>query len=314
MNVTSGSGPSRDSGAVGGFLNINKGPGLTSTDVVRRVKRLTGQRKVGHGGTLDPDATGVLPVCLGIATRFVEAIIDGGKSYSVTVRLGAATDTYDASGQVTRESDASHITRADVEAVLGRFRGRIEQVPPMYSALKLGGRPLYEIARAGGTVERAPRRVDVHRLELVQWSPPDFQVEVDCGRGFYARSLANDIGEELQNAAHMLTLERRRAGPFRIEDAITLDALERMVKLGNWEQALYAPDFVLEDLPKVVLDPVGEEMICHGQAVPATGRTVVAATAGALARMYSTEGRFLALARYDVAGPWWRPEKVVAPA
>jgi tRNA pseudouridine55 synthase len=314
MNVTPDNGPPRDNGAVSGFLNINKGPGLTSTDVVRRVKRLTLQRKVGHGGTLDPDATGVLPVCLGVATRFVEAIINGGKSYSMTVRLGAATDTYDASGRVTRESDPSRISRTDVEAVLDRFRGRIDQVPPMYSALKLGGRPLYEIARAGGTVERAPRSVEVHRLDLIRWSPPEFQVEVDCGRGFYARSLANDIGEELHNAAHMLTLERRRAGPFRIEDAVTLDDLERMVKLGNWAQAVYPPDFVLEDLPKVVLDPVGEEMIRHGRAVPATGRIVVAATAGALARIYSTEGDFLALARYDPAGPWWRPVKVVAPA
>lgn len=308
MNATPGSAPAS------GFLNINKEGGLTSTDVVRRVKRLTGQRKVGHGGTLDPDATGVLPVCLGIATRFVEAIIEGGKSYSMTVRLGTATDTYDASGKVTRESDPSHISRADVEAVLSSFRGMIDQVPPMYSALKVGGRPLYEIARAGGTVDRAARKVDVRRLDLVKWSPPDFLVEVDCGRGFYARSLANDIGEVLHSAAHMLALERRRSGPFRIEDAITLDVLERMVKLGNWTEALFPPDFVLGDIPKVVVDPIGEEMIGHGQAVPATGKAAVGIAAGAPARMYSSEGRFLALVRYDPAGPWWRPEKVVAPA
>lgn len=300
--------------AASGFLNINKDPGLTSTGVVRRVKRLTGQRKVGHAGTLDPDATGVLPICLGRATRFVEAIVDGGKVYSMTVRLGTDTDTYDSSGRVTRESDPSRVRREDVEAALDRFRGEIDQVPPMFSALKIGGRPLYEIARTGATVERAPRRVLVNRLELTGWSPPEFDLEVECGRGFYARSLANDIGEALDNAAHMAALVRRRAGPFRIEDSITLEDLERMVKLGNWTDVLHPADFVLQDLPKVVLDPLAEEQLRHGQPVLATPASGMGMAPGARARMYSSEGLFLALARYDPSGSRWRPEKVISAA
>lgn len=299
---------------VSGFLNINKEPGLTSTGVVRRVKRLTAQRKVGHAGTLDPDAAGVLPVCLGRATRFAEAVVNAGKVYSMTVRLGAATDTYDSSGRTIRESDPSVVTRQDVEAVLDRFRGEIAQVPPMFSALKMGGRPLYEIARTGATVDRAPRKVQVRRLDLVGWSPPEFVLEVECGRGFYARSLANDIGEALKSAAHMAALVRRRAGPFRIEDSITLDDLERMVKLGNWTEALHPADFVLQDLPKVVLDPLAEEQLKHGQMVPASGASGGDKEPGSSARMYSSEGVFLALARYDPSGPWWRPDKVISAA
>jgi tRNA pseudouridine55 synthase len=298
----------------GGFLNVNKARGYTSTDVVRRVKRLTGQRKIGHCGTLDPDATGVLAVCLGSATRFAEAVVDAGKTYRLTVRLGAATNTYDASGTVTREADASAVTRRDVEAVLERFRGEIRQVPPMFSALKLGGRPLYELARRGIEVERVPRTVRVDRLELVEWAAPEFTVEVECGRGFYARSMANDIGEALGNAAHMTALERRRAGPFRIEDSMTIEGLEAVVKLGNWTESLLPPDFVLQDLPKVVLDPLAEEQLVHGQTIPAAERTAAGLEPGTTARMYSSEGRFLALARYDSAGPWWRPYKVIAAA
>jgi tRNA pseudouridine55 synthase len=298
--------------AVDGFLNVNKARGPTSTEVVRRVKRLTGQRKVGHAGTLDPEATGVLPVCIGRATRFAEAVVDAGKLYAMTVRLGASTDTYDASGAVTREADPSGIDRAAVEAALTRFRGEVDQVPPMYSALKRDGRPLYEIARAGGTVERAPRRVSIRRLELTGWSPPDIDLEVESGRGFYARSLANDLGEALGNAAHMLSLERRRAGPFLIEDSVTLDRFEELVKLGNWTEVLRPPDFVLGGLPRVELDPLAEEHLLHGQPVPATRVAPGSLAPGDRARVYSSDGRFLALARYDPAGPWWRPDRVVA--
>jgi len=290
-----------------GFLNVNKDRGVTSTDVVRQVKRLTVQRKVGHCGTLDPDATGVLPVCIGRATRFVEAVVNAGKDYLMKVRLGVATDTYDGSGVVVREADPRNIGRADVEAVLERFRGETSQLPPMYSAIKVGGRPLYELARAGATVERTPRRVTVTSLELVEWEHPEFVLSIECGRGFYARSLANDIGEALGNAAHMSGLERRRAGPFRIEDSITLDGFERMVKLGNWRDALRPPDFVLDHLPGIVLDPLAEEQLRHGQVVPARDFNDRGTGQVARARMYSIDGVFLALARYDPAGPWWRP-------
>lgn len=296
----------------GGFLNINKDPGLTSTEVVRRVKRLTRQRKVGHGGTLDPAASGVLPICIGGASRLVDAVVDAGKSYLMTVRLGIATDSYDASGSVTSERDPSAITRDQVLAVLERFSGEIDQVPPMFSALKREGRPLYELARAGVSVERTPRKVVIERINLLAWSPPEFVLSVECGRGFYARSLAHDIGVALDNAAHLSSLVRNRAGPFRIEDSITLARLEEMVKLGNWQAALLPPDFVLEDLAAIVLDPLSEEHFLHGQPVAASGELARTSAEGRSVRAYSREGRFLALARYDSAGPWWRPTKVIA--
>lgn len=206
---------------------------MTSAQVVRMVKRLTRSSKVGHAGTLDPEASGVLPVCLGFGCRFVDAVIGSGKQYRMNVRLGAATTTYDVEGDVVRRADPSAVDRAAFELVLERFRGQIEQVPPMFSALKRDGKPLYELARAGVTVDRAPRSVLISRLELVAWGSPDVELEVECGRGFYARSLANDIGDALGNAAHLAGLVRTRAGPFRIEEAVSVAELEQMVNLGN---------------------------------------------------------------------------------
>ncbi|MBM3959551.1 MAG: tRNA pseudouridine(55) synthase TruB [SAR202 cluster bacterium] len=296
---------------VHGFLNLNKERGMTSTQVVRVVKRLTRARKVGHGGTLDPEASGVLPVCLGQACRFVDAVIGAGKEYRMTVRLGQATSTYDAEGEVTRTADASVVDRASFEAVLERFRGQIQQVPPMYSALKRAGRPLYELARSGVTVERAPRPVSITKLVLARWANPDVELVVECGRGFYARSLANDIGEALGSAAHLAGLVRTRSGPFRIEESVSVAELERMVNLGNWSERLLPSDFVLGGLRSIVLDPLLEEKVSHGSPVPVAAWTETDAVDGDRVRLYSTEGRFLALARYDPAGPSWRPEKVI---
>lgn len=301
---------------VSGFLNIDKGPGMMSMDVLRRIKRMTGLKKVGHGGTLDPDATGVLPVCVGRATRFIDLVVDGHKQYTMTVRLGTTTDTYDASGTVTTRCDPSSITREQVETALDAFRGEIEQIPPMYSAIKYKGRRLYKLAREGIEVERAPKRLTVTSLELTEWSPPDFVLEVVCGRGFYARSLAHDLGHALHGAAHLLNLVRGRVGPFRLGDSVTLDELEKRVKLGNWLELMYPVDFVLEHLPAIVVDPLNEEHIRQGRPVRAGvgGRNDLQQEGGQRARIYGSEGELIAVARYDPSGPWWRPEKVVSPA
>jgi tRNA pseudouridine55 synthase len=299
---------------VSGFLNINKVPGMTSMDVLRTLKRLTGQAKVGHGGTLDPDAAGVLPVCMGRATRFIDLVVDGHKQYTMTVRLGEATDTYDASGEVTATSDSSSITRARVEAELAAFRGEIEQVPPMYSAIKQQGQPLYKLARRGVEVERQPRSVTVVSLTMSDWSPPEFTLEVECGRGFYARSLAHDLGLAMGGAAHLLSLVRGRVGPFGLDDSSTPDEFEARVKLGNWQELLYPVDFVLTHLPALVVNPLNEEQVSNGQPFRAAGHDVHEPGPGQKARIYSREGHLVAIARYDPAGSWWRPERVINPA
>jgi len=301
---------------VHGFLNINKEPGETSTGVVRAVKRITGCRKVGHGGTLDPRAAGVLPICLGQATRFADAALLGSKVYTMTVRLGVATDTYDAAGKPTVRCDPSAITEDRVADVLDRFRGPIQQVPPMYSALKREGRRLYELAREGVEVDRPPRRVEVHSLELVDWSPPDFVLDVECGRGFYARSLAHDVGIALSSSAHLAALVRRRSGPFVIEDAVTLGTLEEAAARGEWRSLLFSVDSALLQLRAVVLDPLQTEGVRHGQPVSASalGGPPSELQEGERIRAYSRDGELVAVMAYSSRGFLWRPDKVIATA
>ena len=294
-----------------GFLNIDKEAGETSTGVVRAVKRITGCRKVGHGGTLDPRAGGVLPICLGQATRFADAALLGTKAYTMTVRLGVATDTYDAAGETTVTCDASSVTRSQVAAVLDRFRGPIQQVPPMYSALKREGRRLYELAREGIEVERAPRPVQVHSLELVEWSPPDFILDVECGRGFYARSLAHDIGIALDGAAHLAALVRSRSGPFQIEDAATLGVLDEAAARGEWRSLLFPMDSALRGLCAIVLDPLQTEQVRHGQQV-SLGHLLSTPEDGEQARAYDRDGELVAIMSCSASGSLWRPVKVIA--
>lgn len=302
--------------SLNGYLNINKRRGMTSMDVLRRLKRLTGQRKIGHGGTLDPDAEGVLPVALGRATKFLEYVVGHHKAYTMGVRLGVATDTYDAAGEVTCRRDPSRIRREDVEDALGRFRGQIAQVPPMYSALKRSGTPLYKLARRGIEVEREAREVEVFSIKMVCWSPPELTIEVECGRGFYARSLAHDLGGALDNGAHLVSLVRTRVGPFLLQDATSLEELEHAEKLGNWREALLPIDFPLGHLRRVVVDELAVERIRHGQAVRASERVSPAPppAPGELACLCAKDGGMVAMARFDPSGPWWKPEKVVSPA
>jgi tRNA pseudouridine55 synthase len=270
------------------------------------VKRLSGERRVGHAGTLDPAATGVLPVCLGRATRVVRFIMGGPKTYLARVELGVTTDTYDADGQVVSQADPSHIDRPAVEAALESFHGEITQTPPMYSAVKHGGRPLYELARAGLTVARQSRKVTVHRLEMVEWRPSRFTLEVTCGRGTYIRSLAHDLGQALGCGAHLVTLARTRYGPFDIQTAVPLPRLEAAFQRGDWNEFLYPVDFVLQDYPAVVIDEEGETAMRNGQIIHPGD--IVPASAE-LCRAYSEDRRFLGILRRLPEGSW-HPEKV----
>ena len=215
-------------GGLSGILLVDKPEGWTSHDVVGRLRRMTGQRRIGHSGTLDPMATGLLVVFLGRATRAVEFAEGHDKGYTALLRPGVVTDTLDTTGRVLVTS-AQRPTRAELEAALERFRGDIEQLPPMYSAIKQGGKKLYEIARAGGEVERKPRPVTIYRLECTgEREDGDFELEVECSKGTYIRTLCDDIGRELGCGACMSGLRRTRAGGFDVKDAHTLEEIERL--------------------------------------------------------------------------------------
>jgi tRNA pseudouridine55 synthase len=291
---------------VHGILNLRKPPGKTSMDVSRLVKRLTGERKVGHGGTLDPMASGVLPILLGQATHMMDYLIEGTKGYEAQVLLGVETDTLDATGKVTRQADASGITRAKVEAALQGFRGAIRQVPPMYSALKRGGERLYEMARAGVEVPREPREVEVFHLQLLAWEPPTFTLMVECGRGVYIRSLARDLGEALGCGAHLTALVRHRTGPFTLEDAVAPEELTG----GSWQGLVYSPDFVVSQLRAAVVGRPAEGFLRHGRQVALGRRGELLALHGEMCRVYSLDGRFLALVRFDRPTGLWQPIRV----
>ena len=297
--------------AIDGILNIDKPYGATSMDVVRRIKRASGQRRVGHGGTLDPVATGVLPICLGQATRMMEDLINGGKTYRADVELGTATDTYDALGEATARADASGVSVGDVERALEGFVGDIRQAPPMYSALKRDGKRLYELARAGVEVEREARPVVVHGITLQGWTPPIATIEVRCGRGFYMRSLAHDLGQALGCGGHLKTLERLRCGGFSVSDAVSIDEMEERFADGSWRDVTHAPDVALLGLRAVIVGKRGEDMIRNGRAVDGAAGDSPPID-GERGRAYSVDGRFLATLAYDGGLRRWRPEKVFA--
>jgi tRNA pseudouridine55 synthase len=284
-----------------GILNLDKPKGMTSHDVIRQVRRVTGIRKVGHSGTLDPMATGVLLVCVGRATRLTEYMLSGDKSYRAVVRLGVETDTYDADGRVISSRPVG-ISREEVEAALHEFSGSIDQVPPMYSAIKHKGRPLYAIARRGLTVEREPRQVRISRVTMVGWSPPEFTFEVVCSAGTYVRSLAHDLGQRLGCGAHLTGLVRCRSGRFELEDAIPL----RELAPDNWKRHLQPMDAAVGDLPILMLSHGAAQQLIQGQSIPWRPEHPVAK----LARAHTENGGFFAIVRPSEDGTRWSPHKV----
>ena len=272
-------------------------------EAVRAVKRLTRERRVGHGGALDPLAEGVLPILFGTAARVMEFLVDSPKVYRAGVVLGAVTDTYDATGTVLRQED--------IEKALADFRGLIYQVPPMFSALKREGKRLYDLARTGVVVPRKPRKVQVFRLEIVEWAAPALTLEVECGRGMYIRALAHDIGQSLGCGAHLASLRRLRAGPFTAEAAVSLEGLRTAVEAGTWTDLLYSPDFPVLHLRAAVVGPQAEAALRHGQGVPLGQDRFANLPYGERCRVYTLDGRFLAIARYEKARGLWHPEKVL---
>ena len=293
--------------SIDGILNLDKPKGKTSFDVVALVRRLSGERRVGHAGTLDPEATGVLPVFLGQGTRLFEYLADEAKVYRAEIELGIATDTYDATGKITWRGDISSLTREQVETTVSSFVGFIDQTPPMYSAVKHKGVPLYRLARAGVEVPRKTRKVEISQLRIVDWQPPLLTLEVECSRGTYIRSLAHDLGQRLGCGAHLKNLVRLKSGPFDIKDAISIPRLEAAFTQGNWTQFLQPIDGAVLHLPAITVSEEDEKAIMNGRPL-ASG--IEKGTTAKLRRAYSSDGRFIAILSYNDEAGYWKPEKV----
>ena len=234
-----------------GLINIYKEPGFTSNDVVAKLRGILRQKKIGHTGTLDPDAVGVLVVCLGTGTKLVEMLTDHDKEYIAVVRLGVTTDTQDMSGQILEESEVN-ITREELREAVAAFVGDYDQVPPMYSAVKVGGRKLYELAREGKEIERKPRKIHIDAITILDDSHLEsdhlFTIEVKCSKGTYIRTLCHDIGLRLGCGAAMQHLTRTRVGAFNLESAVTLSQVEQMRDDGTLEEHIQSPEFIFRDL------------------------------------------------------------------
>ena len=299
-----------------GILNINKPRGKTSFSIVAIVRRLSGERRVGHAGTLDPEATGVLPVCIGKATRIVEFLMDTTKTYHAEVELGVTTDTYDATGKVIQQGDIVGIDRQQVETALESFHGEIIQIPPMYSAVKHNGRPLYELARAGRTVEREGRPIEIHNLELLEWNTPVATIEVVCGKGTYIRSLAHDLGQVLGCGAMLRNLTRLRCGFFSIEDSVSLPELEDAFGCGQWQKYLYSIDSILSHWKAWTVSDEIAQAIRNGQSVELGdeagngGEVLSTPSSDNRCLAYTSDGILLALMHFEPELGRWQPDKV----
>jgi tRNA pseudouridine55 synthase len=276
---------------VNGILVIDKPMGVTSNGILQQVKRLYGAAKAGHTGALDPLATGVLPLCFGEATKFSQMMLDSDKAYITTARLGIRTETGDSEGAVVEEKPVPALTEADVEAVLARFRGPIEQVPSMYSALKHQGRPLYEYAREGIEIERPARPVTIHELTLLAVRENELDLAVSCTKGTYIRSLVEDIGDALGCSAHVSALRRTMASGYTLEAAHDVGTLEAMRERGeSLDGLLLPPDSALTMFPEVHLSGPSLVSILNGQPVRMTDQSLEG-----LVRLYGNRG-FVGLA------------------
>jgi tRNA pseudouridine55 synthase len=286
--------------SLSGLLVIDKPVGPTSHDVVGRVRRLVGARRVGHAGTLDPLASGVLLVCVGGATRFVEYLVGLDKVYAAIVRLGQTTTTYDAEGEVTAERPVT-VTADEIAGALDAFRGTIRQRVPPYSAVKRGGQPLYKLARRGETIDLPEREVTIHALALFAYEPPLLTLRVACSSGTYIRSLAHDLGQVLECGGHVTALRRTAVGRFTLGDSVGLDSLTP----ENIAYYLLPPAAAVGHLPRVAFGDEDATRLGHGQRVPAPEE----ATAGDTAA-FGLDGRFLGIV--VVEDGEWRPRKMVS--
>ncbi len=286
-----------------GLIIVDKPVGPTSHSVVHVVRRGTGVRKVGHAGTLDPRASGVLVLCLGAATRLSEYLSAGTKRYEAVVRFGRSTDTYDGDGQIVRDTGQTPGLEA-IRSVLPEFTGVLEQMPPAYSAIKLKGKKAYQLARAGKDVDLEPRQVTIYTLVPVSYEAPDLTLEISCSAGTYVRSLANDLGERLATGAYLAALRRTQAGMFTLAQAVSLEDLQAGFDDGSWAKHVLPAVDALPDLPLVEVDSGGMELVRHGRQVPAGGPVE------GLARAVDASGILVAILEGNPQENVWLPKKV----
>ena len=284
---------------INGIVNIYKEKGYTSHDVVAVLRKVVGQKKIGHTGTLDPDATGVLPVCLGRATKVCELLTDHDKTYEALLLLGKTTDTQDISGEVLEERNPGDLTEEEVCSCIESFIGEYDQIPPMYSALKVNGKKLYELAREGKTVERKSRRVQIHGIRILEMNLPYVRMKVDCSKGTYIRTLCHDIGEKLQVGGCMEELERTKVGRFLKEDAVTLDEVRQKMEQGEGAELFTPLDQIFAELPAVTVTDAKAWMSYNGNDLPE--RFLLEKeewTDGQEVRVYDSRKNFIGLYQY----------------
>lgn len=278
-----------------GIINIYKEKGFTSFDVVAKLRGILHIKKIGHTGTLDPDAEGVLPVCIGKATKVCELLTDKDKTYRAVVKLGVTTDTLDLSGKI-RSQVKSHICREELQAAAEQFVGEISQIPPMYSAIKINGKRLYQLAREGKTVERKPRNVVIHSLEIIHFSEEnqEFTMEVSCSKGTYIRTLCDDIGQKLGCGAAMKELLRTKVGPFVLDEAVTLQEVEKKRNQGLLPTLIRPIDSVFIAYEKCAVSEDGMKILVNGNKLPQNMLSYLAKD-GEKVRVYGADQKFYAI-------------------
>jgi tRNA pseudouridine55 synthase len=288
-----------------GALVIDKPVGMTSHDVVKVIRGGTGIRRAGHTGTLDPRASGVLVVLIGPAVRLSEFLSASDKRYQAIIRFGVATDTYDTEGkQVGETKSVDHITESDIQNLLRNYEGKIAQVPPAHSAIKINGQKAYDLARKGEEVDLESKMIDVYNLELLEWAPPEAVIDVYASSGTYVRSLANDLGNDLGVGAHLTGLRRTKNGQFTLRDAVRMQELKESFEAGDWYKHLIPAADTLADWPTVDLSPEDTEKIKHGHKIPADPG------ASGWARGLSEQGDLIALLEVPEGEQSWQPRKV----
>ncbi|HZF39390.1 MAG TPA: tRNA pseudouridine(55) synthase TruB [Blastocatellia bacterium] len=319
-------------GSKDGVLVIDKPEGLTSHDVVARVRKILGTRRVGHAGTLDPFATGVLVVCVNRATRLAQFLTGDDKEYVATMRLGFATDTGDLTGTPkTPVTDAAHVTSNKVQETFSRFLGPIKQIPPMYSAKKIGGVKLYEMARRGEEIERAPIAVEIKKLELLdptddsgqaqanaQTAPAEFSFRVVCSSGTYIRALAEEIGATLGVGAHLTRLRRTRSGSLSLDNAVTLEELSDLLRSGQGDQVMRSMADAIA-MPTVQIGPENRKRVSHGRSIEHPAEELAEEIEGcranyangALAKLCDKKNQLIAIAEFDSDKTLWHPRVVL---
>ena len=295
---------------INGILNVYKEAGFTSHDVVAKLRGICRQRKIGHTGTLDPEAVGVLPVCLGSGTKLCDMLTDKSKEYEAVLLLGQVTDTQDVTGTVLEEHEVTADEEQAVEAIRS-FVGAYEQIPPMYSALKVNGKRLYELARAGKEVERKGRPVEIHSIEILSVSLPEITFRVACSKGTYIRTLCHDIGQKLGCGGTMKSLKRTRVGIFTIDGALKLSQLEELAAQGRLEENVIPVEAMFTELPALTVKDAFARLIENGNAFyPGQAEENVRTPDGGQVRVYDRKGRFYGIYAFSEEKERYQPVKM----